>query len=113
MPMQSTLPDIEAHLDAIIFDFDGVIVESTDIKTEAFRSLFADWSEKLEAIVDLHQRHAGIDRLVKFEVIYREILCLPLTAERKAALAARFAELVVERVVACPLVPGAAAFLAA
>ncbi|GAF78578.1 unnamed protein product, partial [marine sediment metagenome] len=31
---------------AIIFDFDGVIVESSDIKTEAFRELFQDYPQK-------------------------------------------------------------------
>ena len=31
----------------IIFDFDGVIVESVDLKTEAFRILFAQYPQQM------------------------------------------------------------------
>jgi HAD superfamily hydrolase (TIGR01549 family) len=109
--MPLLLPGIEVILDAILFDFDGVIVESLDIKTEAFRALFSGEADNLDAIVSLHRRHAGINRLVKFEMIYREILRRPLGADRKAALAARFKELVVERVIDCPMVAGACELL--
>lgn len=111
--MPSVVPELDRRLAAIIFDFDGVIVESTALKTEAFRTLFVDRPDHLEAIIGLHRRHTGVDRLTKFEMIYRDILREPLSASTKRDLATRFASLVENAVVACPMVPGAADLLAA
>lgn len=105
--MPSAWPAIETELDAVVFDFDGVILESAEVKTEAFRALFAAHPAEIDAIMDLHRRHGGVSRFVKFEMIYRDILRRPLRLERKAELARRFEELIVERVLACPMVAGA------
>lgn len=104
---------LDRHFAAMIFDFDGVIVESTGLKTEAFRALFADRADQLEAIVDLHRRHAGVDRFTKFEMIYRDILREPLAAPTRQDLGVRFAQLVENAVTSCPMVPGASELLAA
>lgn len=98
-------------LRGIVLDFDGVIVESLDIKTHAFRELFATEAEHVEEIVALHCANMGISRYEKFEAIYRDILKRPLAADEMRRLGERFAALVVEQVVACPLVPGALEFL--
>ncbi len=55
---------------AIIFDFDGVILESMDVKTKAFALLFKDYPEHLPAVLALHQTHGGMSRFEKFEIIY-------------------------------------------
>ena len=104
--MPNASPGIDAYLDAVIFDFDGVIVESTDIKTAAFRALFADHPDHVDDVEALHRRHEGVNRSIKFEMIYRDILRRPLDAETKAALAHRYGEIVVDQVVACPAVAG-------
>jgi HAD superfamily hydrolase (TIGR01549 family) len=95
----------------IILDFDGVIVESADIKTEAFRKLFSNYPEHVDEIVDYHKRNAGVSRYDKFSYIFEKILKQPLDKNRKAELGRRFSELVVEEIKACPLVPGALEFL--
>ena len=105
--MPSDLRAIEAALDAVIFDFDGVILESVDVKTEAFRALFADHPGEIEAILALHERHGGVSRYVKFDMIYRDILRQPLAPADRDALGRRFAALALERVLACAMVPGA------
>lgn len=96
---------------AIIFDFDGVLAESVDIKTSAFRELFNEYPEKLEEIKALHLAHGGLSRFVKFEMIYRDILNLPLTVERKKMLGDEFSKHVFDAVISCPLVKGALSFL--
>jgi phosphoglycolate phosphatase-like HAD superfamily hydrolase len=97
---------------AIVFDCDGVILESTDIKTEAFRALFEqDHPDRIPEILDYHVRHMGISRHVKFRHICTEILGERYTARREAQLAARFASLVLDRVLKCPVVRGAREFL--
>jgi phosphoglycolate phosphatase-like HAD superfamily hydrolase len=98
-------------LRAIVFDFDGVILESANIKTEAFLELYAAHPEKLPAIRDYHIANAGISRYIKFEHIQRNILGLPYTEEDKKRVSAEFERLTRERIFRCAQVPGAEALL--
>jgi phosphoglycolate phosphatase-like HAD superfamily hydrolase len=88
---------------AAVFDFDGVVLESADIKTNAFRRLFDGNS----AAVAYHLDHQGVSRYEKFRHITTQILGRPYTGEDEARLGERFSELVLDEVLACPFVPGA------
>ncbi|MBI5240601.1 MAG: HAD family hydrolase [Elusimicrobia bacterium] len=100
------------RIKAIIFDCDGVILESTDIKTDAFRALYEkDHPGRIPEILDFHRRHMGISRHVKFRHICTKILGEAYTARRAAGLAAEFSRLVFDRVLECPVVPGTREFL--
>lgn len=98
-------------LRAIVFDFDGTIVESVQTKTEAFRRLFAAYPADVDRIVALHLEHGGRSRYEKFEMIYRDILGREPEAGEFADLGRQFEALVAETVVTCPFVPGAARFI--
>ena len=91
----------------MLFDFDGVILESAEIKTDAFRDLFSDYPAHVAEIVQLHLRHSGISRHIKFEMIHRDILRLPFDAAKDEELGRRFEALVMEKVLSCQMVPGA------
>lgn len=99
--------------DAIIFDFDGVLVESVDIKTQAFTELYRQHGDDVMAQVErYHLGNAGISRFVKFRHIQTEILgAAPLDDAGVADLAAQFAQRVIDKVVGAPMVAGAQAFL--
>ena len=97
-------------LKAIIFDFDGVIIESFDIKTQAFRELFKD-SDKVDEIVEYHKQNGGVSRYKKFRYIYKEILKKPLDEKTLNELGERFSNLVIEEIKKCPYVPGAIEFI--
>jgi phosphoglycolate phosphatase-like HAD superfamily hydrolase len=92
---------------AAVFDFDGVVLESADIKTNAFRRLFDGNSDA----VDYHLDHQGVSRYEKFRHITTEILGRPYTEDDERRLGERFSELVLDEVLACPFVPGAQALL--
>jgi phosphoglycolate phosphatase-like HAD superfamily hydrolase len=98
-------------LRAIAFDFDGVILESADIKTAAFMALYADFPENLSAIREYHVSNAGISRYVKFEYIQTKILGLPYTDKDRALRSAEFERLTHEQILRCPEVEGASALL--
>lgn len=104
--MPNILAGAEAPLQAVIFDFDGVLVESIAIKSDCFRQLFSNRAE-VDDVVGLHERHGGVDRRTKIAMIYREILNEPLSPGELDRLAHRFETLVEERVAACAMVPGA------
>lgn len=93
---------------AVIFDFDGVLAESVNIKTEAFRKLFeAEGPDVVKAVTAYHLEHGGLSRFEKFRHIYREILKRPLGDEEFDQLCRRFEDLVLEGVIAAPEVEGA------
>jgi HAD superfamily hydrolase (TIGR01549 family) len=98
-------------LKLIILDFDGVIVESMDIKIEAFRKLFSDYPKYVDAIIWYHERNCGVSRYEKFSHIYENILKQPLSDEKLAELDKRFSALVVDGIKSCPFVPGVLEFL--
>lgn len=92
---------------AVIFDFDGVILESVKVKTDAFKELFSAYPEHQEAIVAYHENNLGISRYHKFAWIYQELLGIMLSPSEEKRLGEQFSELVLEKLLACPFVPGA------
>jgi HAD superfamily hydrolase (TIGR01549 family) len=98
-------------ISAILLDFDGVLVESVDIKTEAFRTLFSFSPSHVDEIVHYHLNNAGISRFEKFRHIYENILHEHLTDEQSRHLSDRFSSLVIDAVAGAPYVGGAERFL--
>jgi len=96
---------------AIIFDFDGVIVESADVKTEAFKELFLDYPTKINDVLEYHLSNAGLSRYVKFRHIYEKILGKKLSKDNEAYLGKHFSQLVFQKVINAPFVAGAKEFL--
>lgn len=96
---------------AIVFDFDGVILESVDIKTQAFHDLFQDHPDEVDRIVDLHRNNTGVSRFEKFKIIYRDILGKPLDDIEMDRLGREFSRLVYAAILRCDFVPGAQEFL--
>lgn len=93
---------------AVIFDFDGVILESADIKTDAFVELFSDLPvDQVARVRDHHLANMGISRYAKFAWIYRAVLGREITADESAELGERFSALVFSKVLAAPFVLGA------
>jgi len=99
---------------AIFFDFDGVIVESAEIKCQAFRTLYKEHgAEILKRVLAYHLAHEGISRVDKIIHCHKDFLGIELGEQDLAALAARYSSLVKEAVVMCDGVPGALDFLKA
>ena len=101
-------------IEAVIFDFDGVIVESLDIKTKAFGKLFegeGEGEEVPQKVIDYHLENSGVSRYDKFRYIYKEILSRPLSEDEFGSLCERFSHLVKEGVIEAPYVEGALEFL--
>lgn len=94
---------------AIIFDFDGVVVESGDIKTQAFANLYRAYGETIMTeVMRYHNMNGGMSRYKKFHHFQQHLLEKPpLTLDEEQQLDRRFSELVVEAVIASEAVPGA------
>ena len=97
-------------LRTIILDFDGVLVESNDIKDKAFEAVFAAYPQHLKAIIAYHHSVTAI-RFEKFRYVHEHILHLPYNAAIEKQLGDVFAEFCVAKVSVCPSVRGANEFL--
>ncbi len=98
----------KAKLRAIVFDFDGVILESGDVKTDAFIELFAEHGPEVQAQVRQHHlENLGVSRFKKFSWIYETVLRAPLSDDDSKALGDKFSALALEKVMTSPFVPGA------
>jgi beta-phosphoglucomutase-like phosphatase (HAD superfamily) len=101
----------EQNIRLVFFDFDGVVLDSARIKTEAFPLVFSDYPEHIEAITKYHLANQGISRYEKFEWIYNALLQKPLSEEKSKVLGDKFSAVVLEKVLKCPAMPGAIEFL--
>ena len=104
--------NVTSSVHAIVFDFDGVLAESVEVKTRAYALLFDDEEEEaVSQLIDYHIKNGGVSRFEKIRVFYKDILQRPLSDKRFQELVLRFSKLVVDEVVAAPWVEGAREFL--
>jgi phosphoglycolate phosphatase-like HAD superfamily hydrolase len=97
-----------SKIKVVVFDFDGVILESAHVKTEAFCDLYADHGPDVVAKVrEHHLANLGISRFKKFAWISEHVFGKPLTTEASAELGERFSNLALDRVLRAPFVKGA------
>jgi phosphoglycolate phosphatase-like HAD superfamily hydrolase len=93
---------------ALIFDFDGVIVESEHIKSRAFAAIYRQHGlAVMQAAVAHHEANGGISRRKKLRHCHRALLGIDVDADALDDLCRRFSALVEDEVVACGWVPGA------
>lgn len=98
-------------LRAVILDFDGVLLESNDLKTRAFEAVFARFPEHHAAMMAFHHANVFASRYDKFHHLVTNKLGKPDDDPLVNELAAAFSETTRRQLAACAWVPGAEAFL--
>lgn len=97
---------------AIIFDFDGVLADSVDVKTKAFEKLFESYGPDIvKRVSDHHQENGGMSRFDKFQYYFNEFIKKPLSTDEMDKLSQKFSDLVVDKVVDSNEIEGAGTFL--
>lgn len=95
----------------LFWDFDGVIKESVEVKTEAYVALFAHAAPALAArIREHHEAHGGMSRFEKIP-IYLGWVGERADPHNVAHYCELFARAVRQRVIDSPWVPGAREYL--
>ena len=78
----------------IIFDFDGVILDSIPVKTEAFRKLFEEFPEdKVQKLIKYHLVNGGKSRYLKIKYFFNEILHQEISEKEVLLYADKYSEL--------------------
>ena len=96
---------------AVILDFDGVLIESNEAKTQAFVDLFARYPSYSQVMLDYHLTHFSTPRMEKFKYFVYNLMGRPGEVTLVERMAQQFSQLVYRRVMACPEVLGARIFL--
>jgi len=97
----------------IIFDFDGVLVESNAIRLEGFQTLFQSYSKlHVDRLIDFAKDNAGISRYQKIKYFFDKILNKSISDHLILDLAAQYSSIVKNKVVKAPYVTGALGFIA-
>jgi phosphoglycolate phosphatase-like HAD superfamily hydrolase len=105
---------VTSPIRAVVFDFDGVILESADVKTDAFVALYAEHGpEVCSRVREHHLANMGISRFKKFAWIAENVFGRALSDDESAELGRRFSDLALANVLAAPMVRGAEAALGA
>ena len=81
----------------ILFDFDGVIIDSMPIKSAGFRKIFEEYdSEAVQSLIDYHNYNGGLSRYVKIKYFFEEIMGIPYDEKDIMRYANHFSEVVKE-----------------
>jgi HAD superfamily hydrolase (TIGR01549 family) len=84
---------------AIIFDFDGVIIDSVNIKDKAFKEIVKDNTKKIrDSFFRYHKKNLGISRQVKFKYLLKNLLKKKFTKNNIDMLSKVFNELILKKI---------------
>ncbi len=95
----------------LVFDFDGTLVDSNEIKRKAFEQCFADYPKYFGAIIEYCRGNNHTPRQIKFRHVFENILQQPYTPEIEKEMLDRYASETTEPVMAAAEIPGATRFL--
>ena len=99
-------------LKGIIFDFDGVIAESVQVKSDAFAELYKSYGQVIVInVVKHHEANGGMSRFEKMKYYHKTFLNKTITDKEMATLTNQFSNLVIKKVIAAPYVPGALEYI--
>lgn len=98
----------------IIYDFDGVICDSVNIKTEAFVSLYKSFGlEVEEKVKSYHLLNGGISRYEKFKYFSKYLLNKDISENELVELGDTFSNIVLNKIIEKPTNSGVIEFLEA
>jgi beta-phosphoglucomutase-like phosphatase (HAD superfamily) len=98
---------------AIIFDFDGVIIDSVKLKTDIFIQCYKDEiDEDKETYIRQHQaKHGGVGRAEKFRHFEQVLFGREPKESAIEVLVKRYQQYLFAQIDSCGLLPGAIDFL--
>ena len=99
-------------LKGIIFDFDGVIADSVQVKTDAFAILYKKYGDNVvKQVMEHHETNGGMSRFEKIKLYHKSFLNKAITNEEIENLANKFSRLVVQNVIDSPYIHGVLEYL--
>lgn len=95
------------HYRTLVFDCDGVILDSNRVRAQAFFNAALPYGEQhAAALRQYHILHGGVSRYVKFEILLREMANVPVTEQALQDLLLAFTTEARVGLMQCALAPG-------
>ena len=67
----------------IIFDFDGVIIDSMEVRVKGINKVFSEYDkEALDKFIEYYRYNAGLSKFIKIKYFYNNILGKDITEEK-------------------------------
>ena len=96
----------------IFFDFDGVILDSVDCKTQAFEAMYVKYGQEIaNQVKRYHLENGGVSRFEKFRYWHKEHLGEEITQDQLRSLSEEFSKRVVDQVVKSDEIKGSMDFI--
>lgn len=97
---------------SIIFDFDGVILDSVGLKSKIFYEVFKDFGEDVAIkAVDYHENNGGISRFEKFKYINKNFINSNLNDKDFNQISKKFESLIQSNIYKVPFIDGSYEFI--
>jgi HAD superfamily hydrolase (TIGR01549 family) len=78
----------------ILWDFDGVILDSMEVRDYGFKAILKDFKEAdVKRLIEYHRINGGLSRYVKIRYFFHEILKLNVTEQEVNSYASKFSEI--------------------
>ena len=106
-----TLGEALTDVRLMVFDFDGTLVDSNEIKWDGFEATFLGFPDRLEEILKYCRGSNHTPRDEKFRHVTEVILERRYTTEVAELLHERFEQVTTGAIVTAPEIPGAGEFL--
>jgi HAD superfamily hydrolase (TIGR01549 family) len=84
----------------MVFDFDGVIIDSTEIKIDEYRNLFSQFTKNkatLNEIINIYKNSAGIPRETTLKKVFKEALAKTISNQEVENLSSDFSKQIFRR----------------
>ena len=106
------ISEILETVNLFVFDFDGVIADSIDVKTKAFQDMYIEYGEKIsQMVVSHHLANGGMSRFEKFKLYHKDFLGIDISEEDLKILSTKFGNLVKQKVIDSNEIAGVNSFL--
>ena len=95
-----------------VFDFDGVVLDSVDVKGEVFYQIYEPYGEGIASAAKLHHlKNGGVPRNKKFKYLHSKLLNYQLCDEELSFLSGQFSRLALQKLEYVDEIPGIRFFL--
>ncbi|TVQ65448.1 MAG: HAD family hydrolase [Balneolaceae bacterium] len=80
-------------IDTILWDFDGVILDSVQIRNEGYWHVLKEYpKEEVQKLIHYQNENGGLSRYVKFRYFYEQILGMEISEEKVQEFAGQFSD---------------------
>lgn len=110
--MTKSLKDLINTKKLFVFDFDGVLADSVNVKTQAFASLYEKYGAPVvHKVIMHHEKNGGMSRFEKFKHYHKTFLGKNLNKLEIQKMSEKFSAMVIKKVIASEWIHGAKNYL--